>query len=224
MCGRFTLTDPDAELAVQFNLPEVPDVYPRYNIAPTQPVAAVRLNARSGLREMVMLRWGLIPSWARDPEIGARMINARAETAAEKPAFRTAFRRRRCLVVADGFYEWQKQGGIKQPFYIHLHDRKPFGFAGLWEFWKDPEGQAAETCTLLTTEPNNLIGAFHNRMPVILPPEYYGLWLNPEIEDPAVLQPMLKAYPAEEMEAYPVSRWVNNSDNEGPRCIEPLLA
>jgi putative SOS response-associated peptidase YedK len=224
MCGRFTLTDPGADLAVQFNLPEVPDVYPRYNIAPTQPVAAVRLNTRNGQREMVMLRWGLIPSWAQDPDIGARMINARAETAAEKPAFRAAFRRRRCLVVADGFYEWQKQGGLKQPFYIHLRDSQPFGFAGLWEFWKDPEGQAVETCTLLTTEPNSLIRSFHNRMPVILAPEYYDMWLNPEIEDPAVLQPMLKAYPPEEMEAYPISCWVNNPDNEGPRCVEPLLA
>ncbi|HSJ55309.1 MAG TPA: SOS response-associated peptidase [Anaerolineae bacterium] len=224
MCGRFTLTDPDADLAEQFNLPEVPDVQPRYNIAPTQPVAAVRLNTRNGQREMVMLRWGLIPSWAQDPEIGARMINARAETAAEKPAFRAAFRRRRCLVVADGFYEWQKQDGVKQPMYIHLRDHKPFGFAGLWEFWKDAEGKAIETCTLLTTEPNDLIRTFHNRMPVILPPEYYESWLNPEIEDPDVLQPMLTAYPAEEMEAYPISRWVNNPDNEGPRCVEPLLA
>jgi len=224
MCGRFTLTDPDADLAEQFNLPEVPDVQPRYNIAPTQPVAAVRLNTRSGQRELVMLRWGLIPSWAQDPEIGSRMINARAETAAEKPAFRAAFRRRRCLVVADGFYEWQKQAGPKQPIYIHLRDRKPFGFAGLWEFWKDPEGKAIESCTLLTTEPNDLIRNFHNRMPVILSPEYYEPWLNPEIEDLDVLQPMLKAYPAEEMEAIPVSRWVNNPDNEGPRCVEPLLA
>ncbi len=224
MCGRFTLTDPDVDLAVQFNLPEVPDVHPRYNIAPTQPVAAVRLNTGSGQRELVMLRWGLIPSWAQDPEIGARMINARAETAAEKPAFRAAFRRRRCLVLADGFYEWQKQDGPKQPIYIALRDRKAFGFAGLWEFWKDAEGKSIETCTLLTTEPNDLIRNFHNRMPVILSPEYYEPWLDPEVDDVDVLQPMLKAYPAEEMEAYPISRWVNNPDNEGPRCIEPLLA
>jgi putative SOS response-associated peptidase YedK len=224
MCGRFTLTEPDADLAVQFNLPQLPDVQPRYNIAPTQLVAAVRLDTRSGQRELVMFRWGLIPSWAQDAAIGARMINARAETAADKPAFRAAFRQRRCLVIADGFYEWQKQGSLKQPFYIALRDRKPFGFAGLWEFWKDSQGEAIETCTLLTTEPNDLIRSLHNRMPVILPPDQHELWLNPGIEDVDLLRPLLKAYPAEEMDAYPVSRWVNNPDNEGPRCIEPLPA
>jgi putative SOS response-associated peptidase YedK len=235
MCGRFTLTDPDADLAVQFNLPELPsaalrtglDMQPRYNIAPTQPVAAVRLAAESAVREMVLLQWGLIPFWAKDPSIGNRMINARAETAADKPAFRAAFRRRRCLVVADGFYEWQKQDGgkqpgSKQPFFISLRDRKPFAFAGLWEFWKGEDETVIESCTLLTTTPNELMRPLHDRMPVILQPRDYGLWLDRDVQDPARLIPLLRPYPAEEMDAYPVSRFVNKPENDDPRCIEPL--
>jgi putative SOS response-associated peptidase YedK len=222
MCGRFTLTDPDADLAVQFNLPEVPDMEPRYNIAPTQPVAAVRVAAESQAQELALLHWGLIPFWAKDPKIGARMINARSETAAEKPSFRAAFKRRRCLVVADGFYEWQKQNGGKQPFYIHLRDRQPFAIAGLWEFWKGPDDTAIESCTLLTTAPNELLLPVHNRMPVILHPRDYELWLDPEVQAVEVLKPLLQPYPLEEMDLYPVSRWVNNPKNDDPRCIEPL--
>ncbi len=222
MCGRFTLTDPDANLAVQFNLPELPDLAPRYNIAPTQPVAAVRLDNRSGSRELAMLRWGLIPFWAKDPAIGSKLINARSETAAEKPAFRAAFRKRRCLVLADGFYEWQKQDGVKQPFYIRLRGGQPYAFAGLWEFWKGPDGEAVETCTLLTTQPNDLVREVHNRMPVILRPADYDLWLNPGVEEVEVLQGILGAYPAGEMEAYAISRRVNSPDNDDPRLIEPL--
>jgi putative SOS response-associated peptidase YedK len=222
MCGRFTLTDPDADLAVQFNLPEIPDLRPRYNIAPTQPVAAVRVPAKSSAREMVLLRWGLIPFWARDPKIGSQMINARSETVAEKPAFRAAFRRRRCLVVADGFYEWQKTDGTKQPFYIRLRDARPFAFAGLWEHWKGPDDTAIESCTLLTTQPNDLLRAVHNRMPVILQPRDYDLWLDPEIEKPELLRPLLLPYPPEKMDAYPVSRYVNSPNNDDPSCVEPL--
>ncbi len=222
MCGRFTLTDPDADLAVQFSLSEVPDMPPRYNIAPTQPVAAVRLAAEDRAREMVLLRWGLIPFWAKDPTIGSRMINARSETVAQKPAFRAAFRRRRCLVVADGFYEWQKQNGTKQPFYIRLRDARPFALAGLWERWEGPEAGVIESCTLLTTQPNDLVRAVHNRMPVILHPRDYDLWLDPEVQQAESLQPLLSAYPPEEMDAYPVSRRVNSPDNDDPRCIEPL--
>jgi putative SOS response-associated peptidase YedK len=222
MCGRFTLTDPDADLAVQFNLPEIPNLSPRYNIAPTQPVAAVRAAANSTNREMVLLRWGLIPFWAKDPNIGARMINARSETVAEKPAFRAAFKRRRCLVVADGFYEWQKQNGGKQPFYIRLHDARPFAFAGLWELWEGPDDNPIESCTLLTTQPNDLLRVLHNRMPVILHPQDYGLWLDPEVQEPQRLQALLKPYSAEEMEAYAVSRYVNSPDNDDPRCVDPL--
>jgi putative SOS response-associated peptidase YedK len=221
MCGRFTLTDPDQDLTVQFNLPEIPDMQPRYNIAPTQPVAAVRVAPESAVRELALLRWGLVPFWAKDPKIGARMINARSETVAEKPAFRAAFRRRRCLVVADGFYEWQKLNGGKQPFYIRLHDGQPFAFAGLWELWRGPEDAVIESCTLLTTQPNELLRPLHNRMPVILHPGHYDLWLDPELERPELLQPLLRAFPPEEMEAYPISRFVNSPSNEGPQCIEP---
>ena len=229
MCGRFTLTDPDQDLTVQFNLPEIPDLKPRYNIAPTQPVAAVRVaedavSADGGVaRELVQLRWGLIPFWAKDPAIGARMINARSETAAEKPAFRAAFKRRRCLVIADGFYEWQKQNGGKQPFFIHLEDGRPFAFAGLWEHWEGADGSVVESCTLLTTAPNDLLRPLHNRMPVILLPGDYELWLDPEVQQPDLLKPLLGPYPPGEMEAYPVSKWVNKPQNDDPRCIEPLV-
>jgi len=222
MCGRFTLTDPDADLTVQFNLPAIPNMQPRYNIAPTQPVAAVRLAAESMTRELALLHWGLIPFWAKDPSIGARMINARAETAAEKPAFRAAFKRRRCLVVADGFYEWQKQNGGKQPYFISLRNREPFAFAGLWESWKGAEETVIESCALLTTTPNDLILPLHNRMPVILHPRDYELWLDVAVEDQARLQRLLKPFPSGEMEAYPVSRFVNKPQNDDPRCIEPL--
>jgi putative SOS response-associated peptidase YedK len=228
MCGRFTLTDPDQDLAVQFNLPKIPDLKPRYNLAPTQPVAAVRVTAEAAsaeaevARELVLLHWGLIPFWAKEPQIGARMINARSETVAEKPAFRAAFRRRRCLVVADGFYEWQRQNGSKQPFYIHFHDGRPFAFAGLWEFWKGPDDVTIESCTLLTTQPNDLLRSVHNRMPVILHAKDYDLWLDPKVQQVEKLQPLLLPYPSDEMHAYPVSRFVNSPKNEDARCIEPL--
>jgi putative SOS response-associated peptidase YedK len=222
MCGRFTLTDPGADLAVQFGLPEIPDMQPRYNIAPTQPVAAVRVSPGSQAREIVMLRWGLIPFWAKDPKIGAQLINARSETVAQKPSFRAAFRRRRCLVIADGFYEWQKQNGAKQPYFIHLREPRPFAFAGLWEHWKDPDASVLESCTLLTTEPNDFLRPVHNRMPVILYPGDYDLWLDPEVQQPDLLQPLLRPYPARDMSAYPVSRLVNSPGNDTPRCIEPL--
>ncbi|MGC9334980.1 MAG: SOS response-associated peptidase [Anaerolineae bacterium] len=222
MCGRFTLATPDQDLVVQFNLPEIPDLKPRYNIAPTQPVAVVRVSAEGSGRELVMVHWGLIPFWAGDPSIGSRMINARAETAAEKPAFRAAFRRRRCLVPADGFYEWQKQNGSKQPYYIRMADGRPFAFASLWERWKAPDDTIIDSCTLLTTGPNELIRPLHNRMPVILDPWDYALWLDPAVEDVRVLNPLLRPYTPDAMEAYPVSRWVNKPDHEGPACIEPL--
>jgi putative SOS response-associated peptidase YedK len=222
MCGRFTLITPAEQIAEQFELPEVPSLSPRYNIAPTQPVAAVRQTPGNGNRELAMLHWGLVPFWAKDPGIGARMINARSETAAEKPAFRAAFRRRRCLVLADGFYEWQRLQRGKQPFFIRRRDKGPFAIAGLWEHWKGSDGAVIESCTLLTTEPNDLIRSLHNRMPVILPPEHYELWLDTSVRDAELLQPLLRPYPSEGMSAYPISTWVNKPANEGPRCIEPL--
>jgi putative SOS response-associated peptidase YedK len=243
MCGRFTLTDPEQDLAIQFNLPEIPDMQPRYNIAPTQPVAAVRMTpagtAGEGVpsgdagssRELVMLNWGLIPFWAKDPKIGARMINARSETAGEKPSFRAAFRKRRCLIPADGFYEWKKVEHGKQPFYIRMHGGRLFAFAGLWEYWKgpdDPEDPSGvqvgiQSCTILTTEPNDLLRPLHNRMPVILHPRDYDFWLDPGVQDTDGLQELLRAYPPEEMEAFPVSRFVNRPANDEPRCIVPLV-
>jgi len=221
MCGRFTLTSPDSGIAAQFNLLELPALEPRYNIAPTQPVAAVRMAAESAARELVLLHWGLIPFWAKDPQVGSRLINARSETVADKPAFREALRRRRCLVVSDGFYEWQKLEGGKQPFYFRLREGGPFGFAGLWERWQGPE-VAVESCTLITTEANDLMRSVHDRMPVILHPRDYDLWLDRGVRQSDLLLPMLRPYPSEEMLAYPVSRRVNNPDNDDPQCIEPL--
>jgi putative SOS response-associated peptidase YedK len=173
-------------------------------------------------RQFRILQWGLVPSWAKAPGVDADMINARAETAATKPAFRTAFRKRRCLVLADGFYEWSRQGRSKQPFYVRLRDGRAFAFAGLWEHWEGTEGEVIESCTLLTTVPNDLIRTFHHRMPVILPHEVYPVWLDPAIEEPDRLQPLLRPYPPEAMTAYPVSPRVNNPANDSPACIEPL--
>lgn len=222
MCGRFTLITPAEALAEQFQLFEIPSLAPRYNIAPTQPVAAVRRVPGDGQRELVLLRWGLVPFWAKDPGIGARMINARSETVAERPAFRAAFRRRRCLVLADGFYEWRRLERGKQPFYVRLRDERPFAFAGLWEHWEGPDEAAIDSCTLLTTEPNDLIRSVHSRMPVILAPKDYDLWLDPGLQKAELLRPLLRPYPSEGMLAYPISTWVNKPKNDSPRCIEPL--
>lgn len=222
MCGRFTLFDPDASLAEGFGLAEVPSLAPRYNIAPSQSVAAVRIPPGGGARELVMMRWGLIPSWAKDPSIGNRMINARAETVAEKPAFRTAIRRRRCLVPADGFYEWKRTNGRKQPFYIRMRDGKAFGFAGLWDSWDGPGGEAVESCALLTTGPNEIVRPIHDRMPVIVSPRDYDLWLSPEVQDPRLLSKIFLPYPADGMTAYAVRTSVNNPKTDAPELIDPL--
>ena len=219
MCGRYTLSTPVETLAEELGLTgSLPEVSPSYNVAPTQRVAAV-LNG--GGRHLEMLRWGLIPSWADDPQIGSRMINARIETAPEKPSFRKAFKERRCLIPADGFYEWQKTSDGKQPFYIHMEGGSPFAFAGLWESWQDPEGPEVRSCTILTTDPNDLLAPIHNRMPVILHPEDYELWLDPDVQEVDLLSPLLVPYPVDSMEAYPVSRRVNNPANNEPSCIEP---
>jgi putative SOS response-associated peptidase YedK len=171
---------------------------------------------------MEALRWGLIPSWAKDPAIGSRMINARAETVGEKPSFRTAFRRRRCLIPADGFYEWQKLGTRKQPHYIHLTGRRPFAFAGLWEHWRSPDGESVDTCVIITTEPNELMAELHNRMPVILHPRDFALWLDPAVQEGNKVRPLLAPYPPEEMSAYAISTAVNRPSNDSAACIEPV--
>ena len=169
MCGRFTQTATPEALAHQFDVHSFPLLPPRYNIAPSQPMVAIRIDLETTTRRLVLLRWGLIPSWAKDPKIGVQCINAKAETVAEKPSFRAAFRKRRCLVVATGFYEWQVQGMMKQPMWIGLKSRRPFAFAGLWEQWRPSEGEAIESCTILTTEPNEFMRPIHARMPVMLP-------------------------------------------------------
>ena len=223
MCGRYTLKTTPELVADQFHFEELSGLTPRYNIAPSQLVACVRKSSGSSTREGVMLRWGLIPSWAKDPVIGMKLTNARAESVAEKPSFRKSFRQRRCLVLADGFYEWQKEGRVKQPYYIRMKDDRPFAFAGLWEHWSSSEGQVIETCALLTTEPNELMSPIHNRMPVILNPDAYDPWLDPTLHDGSRLTSLLQSYPTEEMVANPVSRLVNNARFDDPRCIEPLM-
>jgi putative SOS response-associated peptidase YedK len=218
MCGRYTLTVPVDRLAEAFDLDEVrADLSANYNVAPTQSVATV--IAENGSRRLETLRWGLVPSWADDPEIGSRMINARSETAPEKPSFRSAFKRRRCLIPADGFYEWKREEGGKQPFYIHMKDGHPFAFAGLWEEWHDE----LRTCAILTTSPNAFAAEIHNRMPVILPAENYDAWLDPEAEKEELVS-LLEPYPGDDLEAYPVSRFVNSPRNNDERCIEPVAA
>lgn len=218
MCGRFTLYKQPTTLAAHFDVVDVPDMPPRYNIAPTQDVAVVR-QATEG-RTLDLLRWGLVPFWAKDLQIGAKMINARAETVAEKPAFRKAFASRRCLVVADGYYEWQRASGTKQPFYFCLQDEQPFAFAGLWEQWTHPDGKIIETCTVLTTTASDLTSPIHDRMPVILHAKDHALWLDPTVHQVQILTPLLQPYPAEQMQVYPVSSYVNNSRHNGIQCIE----
>ena len=218
MCGRYTLKTPTNVLAELFEIEEYPSALnPSYNIAPTQEVAAV--VEEDDKRKLEMFHWGLIPSWAKDPAIGNKMINARAETASEKPSFRSAFKKRRCLILADGFYEWQKTDSGKQPFYIHMKDGSPFAFAGLWEDWKN--GEEIRSCTIITTDANDLMNEIHHRMPVILPPENYGVWLDPDFDEKEPLMDLLKPYPSDEMEAYQVSRRVNRPANNEPSCIEP---
>jgi putative SOS response-associated peptidase YedK len=201
----------------QFGLADLPALLPRYNIAPSQRIAVIRALA-AGSRELAFLHWGLIPAWATDPAIAARLINARAETAAEKPAFRAAMRRRRCLIPADGFYEWQKTETAKRPFFFQLQDERPFAMAGLWETWQGPDGPV-ESCTILTTAANELVAKLHERMPVILEPQAYAAWLDPNLVDPAQLAEWLKALPASQMKSFPVSRLVNSPKNETPDCI-----
>ncbi|MBD1927904.1 SOS response-associated peptidase [Trichocoleus sp. FACHB-90] len=222
MCGRFSQSKSTETIAQVFQVSNVPPLTPRYNIAPTQQIQTILQNAEQPQREFQMLHWGLIPSWAKDPKMGARMINARAETVTEKPSFRAAFKQRRCLILADGFYEWQQQEKNKQPFYFRMNDERPFAFAGLWEHWKSGDGEVIDSCTILTTEPNDLMRPVHNRMPVIIDPKDYDLWLDTEVKKPELLQPLLHPYSAEEMTAYPVSTKVNKPVNDSAELINSL--
>jgi putative SOS response-associated peptidase YedK len=217
MCGRYTLSTPAGRLAEEFQLDSTVEIPPSYNVAPTQQVAAVLED--EGGRRLEMLRWGLVPSWADDPDIGARMINARSETAPEKPSFRRAFRGRRCLIAADGFYEWKREEGGKQPYYFRMQDGRPFAFAGLWESW-DKGGGELLTCAILTTRPNSVAEEIHDRMPVILPHDAYNAWLDPDA-DREELGELMIPYPGDDLETYPVSRFVNSPRNNDERCIEP---
>jgi putative SOS response-associated peptidase YedK len=224
MCGRFALAADAETLAQQFELPMVmtmPEAafVPRYNVAPTQPVTAVRHHRDQ--RELTFFQWGLIPSWAKDPKMGSKMINARSETVADKPSFRAAFKRRRCIIPASGFYEWQKVNGGKQPMYIHPTDEDVFAFAGLWETWHSADGSELDTCTILTTEPNELMAPIHNRMPVILEREDYDVWLQPG-DRPETGLHLLRPFPSQKMAAYPVSKLVNSPYNDSADCIAPL--
>jgi putative SOS response-associated peptidase YedK len=220
MCGRFTQSQSIPKIAQEFNVAEVScELGPSYNVAPTQKVAVVITD---GIKQLVPVRWGLVPSWAKDISVGSKMINARAETITEKASYRNAFKKRRCLVVADGFYEWQNAGGFKRPVYIRLKSGKPFGFAGLYEVWKSPEGEPITTCTIITTEANELMRPIHERMPVIISKQDEDRWLDLTTEDHIGLLKLLKPYPAEEMEAYPVSKRVNSPKNNSAACIERL--
>src|SRR5262245_15827089 len=227
MCGRFTLRTPAGQLVQQFELASAPELAPRYNIAPTQDVAAVRAGPEQASqspatdRELVMLRWGLIPPWADDPRAGSRSINARSETADSKPIFRESFRRRRCLIVADGFYEWQAAGRVKQPYFIHAADDRPFAFAGLWERWRRGP-QVIESCTILTTDANERLAPLHDRMPVILRPRDYELWLDPAVGEVQRVKPLLAPCPDELLTMHAVGLDVNRPSNESPSCILPV--
>jgi len=219
MCGRFVLTANPEVIQTAFDLTTIPaSMSPRYNISPTQPVAVI---TNENPRELTFYKWGLIPSWSKDAS-AAKMINARSESAAEKPSFRSAFKRRRCIIPADGFYEWQQRAGEKVPLFIHLKDRELFGLAGLWEVWHSPDGDELRTCTILTTDANDFMQPIHNRMPVILNKEDYPLWLSPDEEPAPVLQALMKPYEGNNLTAYAVSKMVNRPGNETPELIQPV--
>ena len=221
MCGRFTLFEPDKVLAREFGVSDFPPRSPRYNIAPSQPIAAVRVTPAGSSPEIALLRWGLIPSWSKDPATGNRLINARAETAREKPSFRNAFRRHRCLIPANGFYEWQRQERGKQPYFVRMRDERLFAFAGLWDRWEGPDEDVIETCTILTTVANAVLAPIHDRMPVILPPTEYARWLDPTLWNADSLGPLLIPFPSEDMVAFPVSPRVNSPTVDDEKCIVP---
>lgn len=221
MCGRFAFYSPHEAVTRLFGVVDAPEVEPRYNIAPTQFVAAVRETG--GPREVAMLYWGLVPSWAKEKSIGARMINARSETLAEKPSFRNAYKRRRCLVLADGYYEWQRSGAIKQPYFISFAASEPFGMAGLWERWRDPgSGEPLESCCIVTTSPAPAVAHVHDRMPVIIPPDAYAEWLDPDNAATDRLARLLVPCEAPGLQARPVSRRVNDARNQGADLLELL--
>ena len=222
MCGRFTLEAPPDQLSKIFGLSSLPDITPRYNIAPSQQVAVVR--NLGGESHLDFLKWGLVPSWADDETIGYKLVNARSETVFEKNSFKRPIRSRRCLIPASGFYEWMHEGESAIPFYISMANGAPMAFAGIWEQWKSPDNTFLETCAILTTASNSLMQKIHDRMPVILHPDEYSLWLDREVSDPARIQPLFKPYPADVMKFHSVSAVVNNPRNDTPECIAQVAA
>jgi putative SOS response-associated peptidase YedK len=219
MCGRYAFFSPAEAVKRTFALDLLPELKPRYNIAPTQSVPALRV-VEEGRRSLAMLHWGLVPHWAKERAIGNRMINARSETLTEKPSYREAFRRRRCLVLADGWYEWQPAPGGKQPWFVRLRDPRPIAFAGLWEKWKDPAGGLLESCTIVTCNASESIRKIHDRMPVVLPEESWDRWMDPACSDTESLSRILGPCEAKALRAWQVGRLVNAPKNEGPKLIE----
>jgi putative SOS response-associated peptidase YedK len=225
MCGRFTLFLSLAEIQGFFDLLTVPfDLQPNYNVAPTQEIPVI--IQQEGARHLRKFHWGLVPFWAKDTSIGSRMINARVETASSKPAFKSAFRHRRCLIPANGFYEWQGKAGSKQPFYFHLPSGEPMAFAGLWESWQEKEAafdsEPYRSCAILTTDASDSVRDVHDRMPLILKPEAYGEWLDPENKDAERIERILKTDCVRDLQRYPVSKLVNRVHNNSKACVEPL--
>ena len=219
MCGRYTVTATPEVLRALFGYAEQPNFPPRYNVAPTQPIAVVRLM--NGKRQFALVRWGLLPSWGKDPKAFSLLINARGETVNEKPAYKAAMRRRRCLIPADGFYEWKALGNRKQPYYIRAKSGEPFAFAGLWETWTGPNGEELETAAIVTTAANRTLAPIHDRMPVVIAPDQFDLWLGNRDEDTTAASALIKPAPNELLETYPVRSDVNRVANDNPRLIEP---
>ncbi len=223
MCGRFLEISKPQAIADAMGVPvdRIPAHKPRYNISPTHPVFGVRVQGAK--RVIDVFAWGLVPVWAKDPSIGARLINARSETVEEKPSFRGSFKNSRCLIIADGFYEWRRMGAGKQPYLIRLKSREPFGFGGLWSHWTGPDGSEISSCAILTTSPNAVMKPIHDRMPVIIPKDRIGEWLDHNRYDPRQLSDFFRPYPDDELETYPVSTLVNSPANDSPACIDPGL-
>jgi putative SOS response-associated peptidase YedK len=223
MCGRYRLSRRKQIVEEYFAIVSGEEEWsPRYNIAPTQPVPVIRQNPREPVRELSLIRWGLIPAWAKDRSAATKMINARSETAGTKPAFRDALKFRRCLILADGFYEWQKTGKAKQPYCFEVNEGELFAFAGIWDRWKDPSDSAVETCSILTTTPNAVTTAVHDRMPVILDPDGYDLWLDPGMKDVSAAAELLKPCDARLMRSYPISTRINHVANDDEECSRPV--
>ena len=222
MCGRYSITSAPEAIRRLFRYPEQPNFPPRYNVAPTQPVPIVRLT--EGERHFALVRWGLLPSWVKDPKAFTLLINARGETANDKPAFRNAMRRRRCLFPADGFYEWKVEGGVKRAYYARPREGGPIAFAGLWETWTGPNGEEMETAAIVTTDANKVMGQVHNRAPLILPPEQFDLWLDSSKADEKEVAALIAPAPESLMEVYEVSPAVNRVANDSPELVEPYAA